>query len=200
MRITDWFGKSFTELMAEIGSDWKMVYENADGQAVLLGPKGHAISVWYDNNGIVIAANDGSEKMFANCFGYRNSEKVYGKDNWVYRCRGFGKITSDRVLMKFAEKVTSGWYDAGWHRDFKDYYLSDYALAHPRCDLTDDEFNRLIELQKEERDKAKAADDARGWKYSHTVYWADNSEEEVWIDKDGNEKRVTKVGPHGDLC
>jgi len=199
MRITDWFGKSLSDLLTA-NPDWAIVHENTDGMAVILGPKGHAVSVWYDNSGLITAANDGSEKMSANCYGSLNCEKVYGKDNWVYRCRGFGKITSDRVLMDFAKKVTSDWYHAGWHRTFEDYYLGDYALDHPRCDLTDDEYARLRELQKEARDKAEAADKAREWKYVRTIYWADNSEEEVWVDKDGVEKTVMKVGPHGDLC
>lgn len=200
MVFTDWFGKSFAEMMAELGTEWKMIYENFDGQAVLLGPKGHAVSVWYDNNGNVYSVNDGSEKMSANCYGCLGSEKVYGKDNWVYRKRGFGAITSDRFLMDFAKEVTSDWYHAGWHRTFEDYYLGDYAMDHPRCDLTDTEYARLRELQKEARGKAKAEDDAREWRYDHTEYWADNSEEEVWIDKNGVEKRVMTVAPHGDLC
>jgi hypothetical protein len=32
------------------------------------------------------------------------------------------------------------------------------------------------------------------------MYFADNSVEEVWEDKDGKRKRVMVVAPHGDAC
>ena len=78
--------------------------------------------------------------------------------------------------------------------------LSDYALSQPRASLTLKEFDRLKELQQQARDAAKAADDAREWKLKDTACYADNSVEEIWIDKDGIEKRVMTVGPHGDVC
>lgn len=46
----------------------------------------------------------------------------------------------------------------------------------------------------------KAADDAREWKLHQTIYWADNSVEEIWIDKNGATKSIMTVGPHGDAC
>ena len=46
----------------------------------------------------------------------------------------------------------------------------------------------------------KAMDDAREWKLHQTIYWADNSVEEIWIDKNGATKSVMTVGPHGDAC
>ena len=55
-------------------------------------------------------------------------------------------------------------------------------------------------MQKEAIEAEKAADDAREWKYKETIYWADNSVEEVWEDKDGNTKTVMVTGPHGDAC
>lgn len=199
IRFTDWFGKSRSDLLDALGKDWSMITVDSKGKTVLVGPD-RSVLLWCDDAGIITAVNDGTEKMSAHCYGVRNKERVYGKDNWVYACRGFGAITSDRVLMEFAKKVTSDWYNAGWHRTFEDYYLGDYALDHPRRDLTDAEYSRLKELQKEARDKAKAADEAREWKYVRTIYWADNSEEEIWVDKDGVEKSVMTVGPHGDLC
>ena len=50
------------------------------------------------------------------------------------------------------------------------------------------------------RRKAKEADEARQWRYVRTIYWADNSIEEIWADKDGIEKTVLVDGPHGDVC
>lgn len=47
---------------------------------------------------------------------------------------------------------------------------------------------------------AKAADDARCWQLKETINWADNSVEEIYEDKDGNIKRITVIGPHGDAC
>ena len=127
-------------------------------------------------------------------YGYFGKKPVYGsRDNWIYTVRGFGPIESDKELMEYAEKVTWGWADAGWKRRFEDFYLSDYALAHPYSD-------RLKQLQKEARAAEKAADDAREWRLDRTVYYADNSVEEIWIDKNGEEKTVMTVGPHGDAC
>ena len=50
------------------------------------------------------------------------------------------------------------------------------------------------------KEPAKAADDARRWRHIRNEYYADNSVEEVWEDKDGVQKTVMIVGPHGDAC
>lgn len=133
-------------------------------------------------------------------YGYVNGEPVYSRDEFVFKVRGFGPIESDDELLSFAEKVTSNWYDAGWHRTFIGFYLSDYALAEPCRSLTVKEFDRLRELQRHARKKAEEAEAARQWRYVETLYWADNSVEEIWEDKDGNRKTVMTVGPHGDVC
>lgn len=133
-------------------------------------------------------------------YGYVNGEPTYSREEFVYKARHRGPIEDDAELLAFAEKVTGHWYNAGWRQTFTSFYLSDYALSEPRQSLTDKEFNRLKELQKQARDEAKAADDARQWRYVETIYWADNSVEEIWEDKDGNRKIVMKVGPHGDAC
>lgn len=133
-------------------------------------------------------------------YGYVNGEAVYSRDEFIEKARGFKDLTTDEELLAFAEKVTWGWQEAGWKQSFTSYYLSDYALSEPYASLKEKEFKRLKELQKEAQEALKQADEAREWKYSHTIYWADNSEEEVWIDKDGNEKTVMTVYPHGDIC
>ena len=102
--------------------------------------------------------------------------------------------------MKYAEKVTWGWQNAGWKRTFTGFYLSDYCLSEPCASLTHKEFARLKELQEEARRNEKEADDALEWKYVKTIYWADNSEEEIWVNKFGDEKTIMTVGPHGDAC
>ena len=135
-----------------------------------------------------------------NVYGYVNGKPTYSRDEFVFAVRGFGAIENDAALLSFAEKASHGWYDAGWHRSFTGFYLSDYALAEPCSSLTNVEFARLKELQAQARAEAKAADDAREWRYVETVYWADNSIEEIWEDKDGCRKTVTVTGPHGDAC
>lgn len=133
-------------------------------------------------------------------YGYVNGEPAYSNDEFVFKARSRGPIETDGELLDFAEKVTSGWQSAGWKQKFEGFYLSDYALAEPRRSLTDKEFTRLKELQQQARAAAKAADDARQWRHVETLYWADNSVEEIWEDKDGNQKTVMTVGPHGDVC
>ena len=129
-----------------------------------------------------------------------NGIECRSRDEYIYRKRGFGEIYSDRVLVDYSAKVTWGWQDAGWKRGFENFYLSDYCLAQPKQSLTAAEFERLKELQRQAREATKAAEDARQWKLDHTECFMDNSEEQVWIDKDGNTKRVMSVYPHGDGC
>ena len=137
--------------------------------------------------------------------GFYNGIPCYSHEEYVYRCREkdlgyFGAIESDEELIKFAQKASHDWYDAGWHLSFESYYLGDYALDEPRRSLTDTEYARLRELQKEAKAVAKAKEDAREWKYVTTYHYADNSEEELWRDKYGVEKMVMVTAPHGDAC
>ncbi len=138
--------------------------------------------------------------MVQRVYGYVNGKAVSSRDEFIFTARGFGPIENDDELLAFAQKVTSNWYDAGHRRTFTSFYLSDYALSEPYRSLTLKEFARLKELQKEAIAVEKTADDAREWKYKETIYWADNSVEEVWEDKDGNTKTVMVTGPHGDAC
>lgn len=133
-------------------------------------------------------------------YGYVNGEAVFSRDEWIFARRRFGAIESDAELLAYAEKVTGGWYHAGWKRKFTEFYLSDYAQNEPYASLTKTEFARLREIQQEARDEAKRAEDAKQWRYIETVRWADNSEEEIWEDKDGNRKTIMTVYPHGDAC
>lgn len=135
-----------------------------------------------------------------NVYGYVNGKAVYSRDEFIFTERGFGAIESDEELLAYAEKVTSKWYNAGWHRTFDTYYLSNYALEHPYSDLTIAEFNRLKELQKQVQEELKIADEAKEWKLVDTIYWADNSVEEIYESKDGERKTEMVVGPHGDAC
>ena len=133
-------------------------------------------------------------------YGYVNGKPVYSADEFRYTARGFGAIETDEELMRYAEKVTYGWSDHGWKYTFETFYLSDYCYSEPYHSLTHSEFERLKQLQAEARAAAKAAEEARCWQYVETTYWADNSVEELWRDKDGNEKTVMVVAPHGDCC
>jgi len=133
-------------------------------------------------------------------YGYVNGEAVYSRDEFIEKKRGFKDLATDEELIAFAEKASHGWYESGWKQTFTGFYLSDYALSEPYASLKITEFERLKELQKQAREEQRKAEEAREWKYDHTIYWADNSEEEIWIDKDGNKKSVMTVYPHGDAC
>lgn len=108
-------------------------------------------------------------------YGYVNGRPVYTRDDFIFAVLGFGPIEADAELLAYAEKVTSGWSNAGWHQKFEDYYLSDYALSEPYRSLTAAEFNRLRELQAASKEREKQADAARKWHLVDTIYWADNS-------------------------
>lgn len=133
-------------------------------------------------------------------YGYVDGKAVYSRDEFIFEQRGFGSIQNDTDLLAYAEKVSWGWQNAGQKRRFTEFYLSDYALNEPYASLTHAEFERLKELQAEARQKEKELEDAKEWKYVETVYYADNSEEEIWENKYGERKSVMTVGPHGDMC
>lgn len=133
-------------------------------------------------------------------YGYVNGQATCSRDEFIYKKRGFGAIENDAELIAYAEKCTSGWYSAGWKRKFTDFYLSDYALSEPYSSLTKSEFDRLKELQAEAIAEEKRIEEAKNWRYIETIYWADNSVEEIYEDKDGNRKTVMVTGPHGDAC
>lgn len=101
-----------------------------------------------------------------NVYGYVNGKAVYSRDEYIFTARGFEEITSDSELLKFAEKKTYGWSDAGHKHKFIDYYLSDYALSEPYCSLTLKEFKRLKELQQIARDEFEAEQA----KYKYELY------------------------------
>ena len=100
-----------------------------------------------------------------NVFGYVDGQPTYSRDEFIYKKRRRGPITDDAELVAFAEKVTSGWYNAGWHQTFTTYYLGDYALSEPLDSMTIKEYNRLKDLQKEARQEAEAAEAARCWQH-----------------------------------
>lgn len=133
-------------------------------------------------------------------YGTVNSRPVYSRDEYIYACRGFGAIENDQDLIAFAEKAAHGWMRAGWKHSFRTYHLGNYALDEPQCSLTDAEYLRLKELQKQEREAYEKAEAARQWKRVNTVAYADNSVEEIWRDKDGNKKTIMITPPHGDVC
>lgn len=133
-------------------------------------------------------------------YGTVNGEQVYSRDEFVFKVRGFGEITNDEELLAFAEKVTCGWYYAGRHRGFRTYYLSDYDESEPLWSLTYTEYARLKKLQEKVQKEYDEEEALRKWKHVNTVYYGDNSVAEIWRDKNGVEKEVMVVPPHGDIC
>lgn len=131
---------------------------------------------------------------------YYNGKPMYSRDEYIFTKRGFKEIISDDFLIEFAKKVTYGWSQSGAKQTFTSYWLGSYCLDHPISDLTDKEYARLKELQEEARAEEQRIEDEKEWKYDHTIYWADNSEEEIWINKYGEKKSVMAVQPHGDVC
>lgn len=129
-----------------------------------------------------------------------NDKPMYSRDEYIFTKRGFKEIISDDFLIKFAKEVTYGWSQSGQKQTFTSYWLGSYCLDHPISDLTDKEYARLKELQEEARAEEQRIEDEKEWKYDHTIYWADNSEEEIWINKYGEKKSVMAVQPHGDVC
>ena len=55
-------------------------------------------------------------KYDPNVYGYVNGKPTYSRDEFIFTVRGFGPIENDADLLAFAEKVTSRWYNAGWHQ------------------------------------------------------------------------------------
>ena len=121
-----------------------------------------------------------------NVFGYVNGQPVYSVEEFRYKKRGFEEITSDAELMKYAEKVTCGWSNAGHKHKFVNFYLSDYALSEPYASLTKKEFERLKELQKIAKDEYEAEQA----KYNFELYEGrplTESEIRMFLDKTVND-------------
>ena len=133
-------------------------------------------------------------------YGTVNGIDVYSRDESIYKMRGFGPIKDDVELLAFAIKVTCNWCDGNSNSNkcFTNFYLSNCCHAEPFRSLTEAEFNRLREIQQAHRAYLKALEILKEWHRVDTIYWADNSVEEVWEDKDGNRKSVVVIGPHGD--
>lgn len=128
-------------------------------------------------------------------YGYVNGKPVYSHDEFAITSRGFGPIESDEDLIAYAEQETGHW---SWYRTLRTYYFSESDRLYNH--LTYNEWNRLKELQEQACTAYKAAEDARQWHKVDTVYWADNSIEEIWEDQNGIRKTVLVDGPHGDVC
>ena len=133
-------------------------------------------------------------------YGYYNGTPFYSEEDFKHACRHHGPFADDDELMAFVEKETHGWYRHGHKHTFTSYFLSDYGPDDDLRHLTRAEYKRLKELQNIAKAEYKEAEEARNWQLIETVYWADNSVEEVWIDKDGIKKTIMTVGPHGDAC
>ena len=133
-------------------------------------------------------------------YGTVNGIDVYSRDESIYKMRGFGPIKDDVELLAFAIKVTNNWsyQNPNAEKTFTNFYLSGRCSAEPFASLTEAEFNRLREIQQAHRAYLKALEILKEWHKVDTIYWADNSVEEVWEDKDGNRKSVVVIGPHGD--
>lgn len=131
----------------------------------------------------------------------KNGEQIVfeSKAEYVKFKRGFDSFDSMEAMVAYLEEKTH-FYQAGWRRSFLGYYISEYCQDPVYDLLTPDEVKQLRAYQKQLQEEAKAADEAREWKKVDTYYYADNSVEEVYEDKDGNRKTVMVVGPHGDAC
>ena len=128
--------------------------------------------------------------------GSLNGTIYHDEDAYNIARRGFGPIESDEELVAYWKKATAG---RGWpHGDiaYASFGYHDLQFTY----LLKAEIERLKAIKERVRKERDEAEKAREWKYVKTRYWMDNSEEELWVDKDGNEEWRMTVGPHGDLC
>lgn len=65
------------------------------------------------------------------------SKSIYSKDDYICKSRRFDEIKNDIELIKYAEKLTNYW----------DYSFATFFLNDIKDYLTDNELNRLKELQ-----------------------------------------------------
>lgn len=81
-------------------------------------------------------------------------------------------------------------------------YSSSWEAKHLLKLVNDDEhdYNEVVNMYKRYTKKQKAHDKAKEWKEVKKIYYADNSIEVIYEDKDGNQKTELEVAPHGDAC
>lgn len=129
-------------------------------------------------------------------WGYYNGKPCYSEQEWKHSCRQHGAFKNDAELVSFVRKLRAN----GLNRPIDRCYFSTYCLDEPMRSLTKAEFNRLLYLQQKAVEANEEFEESLNWKYVHTVYWADNSEEELWVNGLGEEKWIMSVHPHGDIC
>jgi len=129
-------------------------------------------------------------------YGHIKGRPIYYRDEWIYSSRGFGPLLNDDDLMAFASKLTHNWYTGGWRKGFEKFPLFDFESDEPFASLTESEFNRLKTLQKVAKGQVCLFRAERGWEFMETIHYEDNSVEEVYKNRYGEQKTVQIVSPH----
>ena len=113
--------------------------------------------------------------------------------------RGFDHFESVEHMVNYLD--ANGYFQQAGHKcSFLDFFLSDWDGARIHDLLTPEEFQQLKDYQQKLIAQFREAEKAREWKLVDTYYYADNSVEQIWEDKNGLRKTVMTVGPHGDVC
>ena len=134
-----------------------------------------------------------------NVCGYVNGKPCYSEEEFHYEARHHGAFSNDEEMLSFIRKLHSNSPVCHMPLDWV-YYISDYCLEEPKKSLTRKEFNRLLYLWEIAREARKEFDESLNWRYVHSIYWADNSVEELWVNGLGETKTVMTTHPHGDAC
>jgi hypothetical protein len=93
-------------------------------------------------------------------------------------------------------------YDAGHRRPLRDVWTGqEYYWFHGKNHLTREEFKKMMALLKRYQKFCHYIKEiAPQWKKVDTIFYADNSTEEIQMDILGNTRKVMVVAPHGDAC
>lgn len=130
----------------------------------------------------------------------RNGETFRFKDQnaLVIWKRGFESFESDEALIAYCE-ANYLFSSFGRPTSFENADLSPHwsdLVSHLTCP----EIKRLKELQSALRKEKAEKEAKKNWKRVDTLYFMDNSIEEIWEDNKGNHKRIMATAPHGDIC
>lgn len=145
------------------------------------------VRAWFKDNYGTVVFEDGTEQQMT-------------RDEYLLMERNYNP-SSVAKLIKFIQNK-GAFYDAGHRRPLTRVCTkSPYEFFHGKDLVTRTEYEKIMKLiARYQRFRNYVEEIAPEWRTIDTIYWADNSIEDIQVNKYGERRKVTRVGPWGDVC
>lgn len=139
-----------------------------------------------NNKGLVIFEDDTQQEMTYEEY------KIMSRD---YNPSSIAK------LIRFIQ-IRGAFYYAGHNRPLYQVWTEgSFEFFHGKNCITRTEYEKIMKLlTRYQRFYTYVKETSPQWKKVREIYWADNSIEELQINKYGEERTIMIVAPHGDAC